>query len=119
MKFKSRNEWEKYLLEKFSNCTSGGYAVVNYDGNNELVYFSRYTHENEPWLLEAPNYLQTIDIQNENPKDFEDHGYIVRNNKAYEIITPQVSPFLPEKLEILEVIGENESNALDYMLENY
>lgn len=119
MKFEKQSEWEKYLLEKFINCISGGYAVVNYDGKPELLYFSRHTHKGEPWLLEAPNYLQIIDIEDENYKVFEEYGYIIRGDKAYEIITPQTSPFLPETLEILEIIGENESKALDYLLKNY
>lgn len=116
MKFDNKNEWEKYLLGKFTNCVSGGYAVVKFNGKTELLYFSKHTYKGEPWLLEAPNFLHKINVEGKNTKDYEEHGYIIRNNYAYEIDTPQTSPFLPEELEILEVIGESENKALDYLL---
>lgn len=116
MKFKTKEEWQSYLKTQFTG-SYGGYAVVKAEEKIELLYFAKHSFEGEPWFLEAPNYLRRIKIENgDNIKDFEDYGYLILDGYAYEIDTPQCSPFLPDEIEILEIIGGSEGKALDYLL---
>lgn len=116
MKFQTKIEWQNYLLENITS-SYGGYAVVRQNGKNELLYFAKHTYEGEPWLLEAPNMLRRYKINNTEDRDsYIEHGFQILDDYAYDIDSPQCAPFLPEELEIIEVIGSSEGKALDYLL---
>lgn len=118
MKFKTKEDWQKYLKENLRN--HGGYAVVKHENTKELIYFARHTdlsYEGQVWFLESPTYLRQYKAENPDIKQqFIDSGYLVRNQYAYDIDCPQTPPFLPNDIEILEIIGRSEGKALDYLL---
>lgn len=116
MKFQTKKEWQEYLITQIKK-SNGGYAVVKYEEKPELLYFAKHNYKGELWVLEAPNFLRRFKITSEeDKKQWVEDGYLIKNDYAYEIETPQCSPFLPEEIEILEVIGSSEGKALDYLL---
>lgn len=56
--------------------------------------------------------LENKEVKNQ----FIEQGYLIKNNYAYDIDCPQTAPFLPNEIEILEIIGHSEGKALDYLL---
>lgn len=117
MRFFKKKEWKDYLLDQFKDVVCGGYAVIDAGDGPELLYFSKHLYEGNPWLLESPTGYRKIEILcKEYERDYEALGYILRGPYGYEVDCPQVPPFLPDEVDILAVLGEDEEKALDYLL---
>ena len=99
----------------------GGYFVVQHKGEPELIWFTKHAQFNadgSDWYLEAPNYMRRFKInRKEDITSYEEMGYVIRDGYAYEVDTPQVSPFLPEKL-LIEFLGFKEEDAVNWLLEH-
>lgn len=116
MKFQHKDQWQHYLLQHL-NGSHGGYAVASYNGKTQLLYFAKHHHEGTPWLLEAPNELRRFPLEkDEDVTPWLERGYLIKDHYAYDIDSPQCAPFLPDEIEVLEVIGSSEGKALDYLL---
>lgn len=121
---------QKYLEE---NRVDNVYAIVKYDGKEELVYFTKQYYKGKPWWLESPcqdvvidQIAGDIDLQkhinsryyftDEESYTFlyEDLISMIRNGLLYEIYSPQVEPYLPKEVDSIETITE--SKALDLLL---
>lgn len=116
MKFQTKDEWQNYLKKQIPQ-KYGGYAAVSYEGQTELLYFAKHNLDGEVWFLESPNDLRRIKVdENEDPTHLEERGYVLRDGYAYDIDSPQCAPFLPDEIEITEIIGSSEEEALTYLL---
>jgi hypothetical protein len=115
IKIANKKELEKYLESKIDNI--GAYFVVLHNNVIELLWFTQYKNWNEDgsnWYLEAPCYMNRESI-------FLEPGKIYCSNTkdgfGYEIDSPQVSPFLPENIEI-EFLTDKEELAIDWLLKH-
>lgn len=119
MNFNTSQELQEYLNEVIQDV--GAYALVNHNGITESVWFANMgTTFNQSdskliWFLEAPNQLYTYPCEDEKSKKFNiELGNIIRDDKAYEIISWQCAPFLNYPIDDLKLISEEE--CLDYLL---
>lgn len=116
MKFYKKDEWQHYLKEQIPQ-KYGGYAVVSYEGQTELLYFAKHNLDGDIWFLEAPNDLRRIKIEEgEDTLAYEERGYVLQDGYAYDIDSPQCAPFLPDEIEIVTIVGSSEEEALTYLL---
>lgn len=121
-----------------NNIDFGTYALVTYNGKTEPTWFTKYNYEGEDWFLESPCQLyKIIDVDkpiDEFCKKYMDEAieledgesvekYIedyvkpmIVDNVFYEIENFQVSPYLPEEVDNIQLITERE--CLEYMLQH-
>ena len=109
----------------------GAYFKVKYDNVEEFIYIHKFGNwdEDGDWFLEYPNQLMEYDFTglhseptyyDEEDDEWYDNPFAhmhIEGNKAYEIVSFQTSPFLPESFEI-EFVTDSELDAIKYMLEN-
>jgi len=118
MKINSREERQK-ILEDYIGEKIGAYAVVTYNDHTESIWFANmgksFSEDGSTWFLEAPNQLYTYNIENNKDKRYyHRQGLVIRGNKAYEINSWQTAPFLPDVIDDLTFITEDE--CVDYLL---
>jgi len=121
MKEISNTQELEAFLGSYLKDKQGGYFVVQHGEHHELLWFTKHAHFNKDgsdWYLEAPNYMSRLKInRKEDITSYEEMGYVIRDGYAYEVDTPQVSPFLPEKL-LIEFLGFKEEDAVNWLLEH-
>jgi hypothetical protein len=123
----NKKEKEKYFDEQIKEC--GAYFNVKYpSGEKEFIWvkkFENWMNDGSNWYLESPNQLMKYDIKDISLESYYDeeeketlipfeHCYI-DGDTAYEIISWQTSPFLPEEFEI-EFFTDDEDDAVRYMI---
>ena len=141
MKINNREELEQFFE---NNCKrKSSYALVTYEGKTTTIYINCYknlsanikTGKLEDYYLEAPNCLSSYRFKGdadafvseyvneiydiEKVERDEAIKYIksmIRGNILYEIDSPQTGPFLPEKIDDIKLITEQE--CLDWIIEN-
>lgn len=103
-KLNSAQERYEWLLDVCEE-NRGTYAIVKYDNKEEALWFANYSRAvGKLWFLESPNFLIDYGSVANFDSDFiYDMGLIEHNSKLYEIDSPQVSPFLPEEIEIKKI----------------
>jgi hypothetical protein len=120
-------EKEAYFNEQIKD--SGAYFNVKYPyGEKEFIWvkkFENWTSNGSNWFLESPNQLMKYDIKGISLEPYydekENETFIpfdqcyIHGNIAYEIISWQTSPFLPEEFEI-EFVTDDEIEAIKYMI---
>ena len=131
MKIHSRKELYKYLYNidwnlKKETEMSSVYFLIKFNNHIEPIYFMHYKDS----YFESPCCLHGCDM-NENeleeyvrelyyPESFEKalayEKTMQRKNKHYEIDCPQCSPFLPQEVEIIDMVSESE--CLDWLLKH-
>lgn len=119
------------------NAESMQYALVEYDGTIEAVYFVQHSHNGKPWFLESPcNPCKEHEFaDNENIEewclsmadellepDVDRKEYykefmkpLIVGNILYDIYCPQVAPYLPKEVDDIILITERE--CLLYLLD--
>ena len=134
MRINSYAERKKFLEDNIKGM--GSYALVTYDNHTESIWITRFANwdEDGDWFLEAPNDLHRYEFKDNSEsiiRDFVKEQYeeeyteegvkyiksMIRDGWLYEIDSPQVAPFLPEKLDDLTLISEEE--CLEWLLNNY
>lgn len=127
---KNREELYKFLNEfdwssKQETELSSIYFLIQYTNNIEPLYFMHYEDIwfESPCCLhsypmnedELEEYVREIYQESSFEKAFEFEKTIYKDGVHYEIDCPQVSPFLEENFEILDVFSETE--CIDWLLE--
>lgn len=128
LKIRNEHEKEKYFNEHIKE--DGAHFKVKYlSGEEEFIWvkrFEEWKQDGSNWYLESSNQLMKHDITGVNLEPYHcaeddeiyipfDHCY-VREEIAYEIVSWQTSPFLPDEFEI-EFITSDETEAIKYMIE--
>jgi hypothetical protein len=130
MKINSKQELYKYLDSldwnaKRDTSLSSVYFLVTYDNHTEPIYFMSF----EDVYFPSPCELHRFPFKENEIEDYVKEMYyedsfnnalefektMQRGNWHYDIDCPQCSPFLPEQLDNIEMISENE--CLDWLLE--
>jgi len=119
MKINSKEERQKYLEENIGDDI-GSYALVTYDNHIESIWIANmgnsFSDDGKNWYLESPNQLYTSEIDDKQTRSYyNDCGFIIRENKAYEINSWQTAPFLPDVIDDLTLISEKE--CLNWLIE--
>ena len=116
MEIISKQARQEYLVNNIKGV--GSYALVTYNNHTEAIWFvnmgTSFSQDGSIWFLEAPCCLLKHEWDTDNPFDLmyiKEQGYLIKNDNVYEIESPQVAPFLPDKLNDLTLISE------DYCLE--
>jgi hypothetical protein len=100
MKLKTKQERYDFLNE-----FGGGYYRVEYGFRCEILFFNQYSYDDKFWWLESPidvrEYSKNFDFGDGEVIQFiKDYGLIIADGSIYDIDLPQVSPFLPEEVEL-------------------
>ena len=104
---------------------SSVYFLVKHDDVTEPIYFTPY----EDVWFESPCEMLGIEMNEDELKEFVKEIYeekywedafkyeslLQKDGFHYDIDTPQCSPFLPDKIEIVGVLSERE--CMEWMLE--
>lgn len=115
-------DWNLKRETKFSSV----YFLIKFNDHIEPLYFMHY----EDSYFECPCYLYSCEMKEGELENYLKETYypevfeqaliyektMQRENKHYEIICPQCSPFLPQDVEIVDMISESE--CLDWLLKN-
>jgi len=131
MKINNKEERYKFLKDNIKGM--GSYALVTYDNHTESIWITRYENwdKNGDWFLEAPNVLHRYEFKDDSEEairefvkkqyeeEYIEYGIdytksMIRDGWLYEIDSPQVAPFLPERLDDLTLVSEQE--CLDYLI---
>ena len=103
---------------------SSVYFLIEYDKYREPIYF---THFEDVWF-ESPCYCNGFSLKDDELIEYVKELYeedswqdayeyekiMQRNDYHYDIDCPQCSPFLPDKIKILNVFSD--SGLLDWLL---
>jgi len=123
---------ETFLID--SNLEIGTYALVTYNDKTEATWFSRHDYEGRDWFLESPCELYKITEVDKPVEEFakeyieglleddaDEQEYInkwvlpmIIDNVLYEIENFQCSPYLPEEVDDIKLITEQE--CLEHLL---
>lgn len=125
----NRKELYEYLEnqnfdDKRDTKLSSVYFLVEYEGKKEIVYFTHF----QDVYFESPITLMSYEMSIEELKKYVKDTYmeesyedalayeltLYRNGKLYEIDCPQCSPWLPDKIDNIEMLSE--SQCLDLIL---
>ena len=121
---------KEYLKEHMPEDSIGQYAIVSYDGEEDLIYFAHIILESGEVFTESPctlykiadvkedidvfckNYVKDV-LELEDGTDEDDYikKYIkpmIVNGVFYEIENFQCLPFLPKEVENIKFITEKE-----------
>lgn len=121
---------KEYLKEHMPENSIGQYAIVTYDGEEDLIYFAHIMLESGEVFTESPctlykiadvkedidvfckNYIKNV-LELEDGTDEDDYikKYIkpmIVNGVFYEIENFQCLPFLPKEVESIKFITEKE-----------
>lgn len=123
MKFNSKVEWQQFLINKLDDF-SGIYGLVRHSDIEEIIYFRKFRFDGDTFILEFPNYLRAYEnITEEHLKPYYDEEenewhestfkyMTIIDTTAYEIDSPQTSPFLPDEIEIVKFYTEDEEEEV-------
>ncbi len=116
---KINNKQEKELFFQQNIKEIGSYALVTYDNKTEVIWISKFDNFNYggDWFLESPCNLHEYQYDLNNINDLnvvKEQGYLIKNDKVYEIDSPQTGPFLPDILDDIVLISEDE--CLEWIL---
>lgn len=125
--FKTKKDLYDFLDKnnRIKNTDMGvTFFLVKYDSKVEPVYFTRYSDVYFPSPCELRSFPMLDNELNDYVKElYHKESYetalefektMQKNNIHYEVDVPQVLPFLPEEIEILDVFSEEE--CLEYLL---
>ena len=127
----SREELYKWLSEidtshKKETSLSSVYHLIEFNKHIEPMYFMHYNgaYFESPCMLrwynikdsELENYVRDMYEQDAFKEALEFEKTMQRGDKHYEIDNPQCSPFLPDKIKILDILSESE--CLDWLIKN-
>jgi len=131
MKINSKEERFNYLKENITDI--GSYALVTYNNETYPIWITAFWNwdKDGDWFLEAPcegrryEFKDTSDkairefVKEQYEEEYIEEGIkyvksMIRDGYLYEIDSPQVAPFLPDKLDDLILISEEE--CLEWML---
>lgn len=123
MKLNSRKELYEYLesvdWKSKRDCSwSSVYFLISYDEHTEAIHFMHYE---DSWF-ESPCMLRGFPLDDDKLREYIEEQYIEKSwdeaykyesvfqkdNYHFEIDNPQCFPFLPEKVEIIKVMSEEE-----------
>lgn len=126
---RSRKELYKYLdtqdlQTKQDTNMSSVYFLVKYEDKTEIVYFSHF----EDVYFESPVTVRECEMTIEELREYVKYTYLegayeealayeltlYRNGRLYEIDCPQCAPWLPDKIDEIEMLSE--SQCLDLIL---
>ena len=106
---------------------SGVYFLIEFDNHIEPIYF---THFEDVWfaspcdLHEYPidddmvgEYVKELYFVNDWADAYEYEKTMQRDGWHYEINCPQCSPFLPDRIKIIDIFSD--SKCLDWLLSHY
>ena len=111
------------MLSALSNTESINkreiYAIVEYDGKIEPVYFSPQDYNGEQWYLESPCILSMVADGEQQINDYISEMYedgfdrselddVIIDGKLYEIDCWQVAPYLPKYVNGIKFISEGD-----------
>jgi len=105
------------LLEQHIGSDCGAYALVTYDNITESIWFANMGkwEGDKNWYLESSNQLYVYNVKsNKDIKYYKGYGCIICDNKAYEIVSYQTAPFLPDEIDSIEFITEEE--CVDWLI---
>lgn len=120
MKINNKEELQNFLELNIKNI--GSYALVTYNNHTQPIWIAKYENWKEDgsdWFLESPCEIYSFNYDLSNKEHLEcikEYGFIIKNNSVYEIVSPQVAPFLPNELDDLTLISEE--YCLDWILNN-
>jgi hypothetical protein len=136
MKINSKEERYKFLKANINSKAMGSYALVTYNNKTYPIWITAFWNwdKDGDWFLEAPCELRRSEFTDTSDKTIKKYAKsryyrkslkfgieytksMIRDGWLYDIDSPQVSPFLPEKLEDLTLISEQ--YCLDWMIENF
>lgn len=129
MEFNTKRELYNYL-DNFDfdsvkdTKLSSVYFLVEYDNHIEPIYF---THFEDVWF-ESPCDLHKYPLEDDIVGEYVKDMYLIKswgdayeyektmqsNGYHYEIDCPQCSPFLPDKIKIVDVFSDEK--CLDWLL---
>lgn len=130
IKINNNEEKIKYFDDVIKG--DGAYFNVKYEGEKvEFIWVSKFENwmnDDINWYLEYPNQLMRYENLTEDSLkpfyDKEENEWItpfdwcyIDGGTAYEIISFQCTPFLPEVFEI-EFVTDIEDEAVKYMINN-
>lgn len=109
----NKQELYKYLDENKSD-----YYMVTWNGHTEPLFFMHYQNSYFPSPLEIRRYPMTEEklleyVHEQYSSDYWDYGFELEkknlvNGYWYEIDCPQCSPFLPDEIDTICCISEEE-----------
>lgn len=119
-KLNSVAEREAFLEKHIAK--GGAYFVVTHGEVTELLWFTQFKNwkkDGSDWYLEYPCYMRRV--KTTHPEDdayYTGIGFVLKEDGyAYEVDSPQVSPFLPETVGMAH-LGDSEEVAVDWLLAN-
>lgn len=123
IKLNSKNELYEFLNNvdwnsKKDHDWSSVYFLISFNNYTEMIYFANY---NGTWF-ESPCSLRGFPLQDNELKKYVEEIYskkywneayqyeqiFQKNNIHYEIDSPQCFPFLPENIEIIQIMSEKD-----------
>ena len=123
MKLNSRKELYEYLesvdWESKRDCSwSSVYFLISYDEHTEAIHFMHYE---DSWF-ESSCVLRGFPLPDNKLREYVEERYIEKlwneahkyesvfqkDNYHFEIDNPQCFPFLPEEVEVVKVMSEEE-----------
>lgn len=130
-------DWREFLAD---NKIINSFALVWYNGNEkpEPLYFCSFNLRSGKYILEYPCTLRRVcdvsdvakfcsefaeemyEFSNEKEKQHVIESYIkpmIYDNVFYEIENYQTAPFLPKKVDKIQLISERE--CLEWILNNW
>lgn len=129
MEFNTKQELYDYLdnfdFDSIKDTKlSSVYFLVEFDNHIEPIYF---THFENVWFA-SPCDLHEYPLDDDKVEEYVDYLYfdesfeyayeyektMQRNGWHYEIDCPQCSPFLPDRIKIIDVFSD--SKCLDWLL---
>ena len=110
MKINSFKERYNYLESVMKEIDSA-YFLVTFDSHTEPIYINKFKNwdKNGDWFLESPCQLMKFQL-------FDEEDNVVNGKYHYEIESFQSVPFLPDKLDEMVMISEDECK--EYMIKS-
>lgn len=103
------------------------YFLIKYNDTIEPIYFFPFenvwfespceVHKCEMTEKELLEYVHEIYVKDAWDKAYEFEKLMLKNGYHHEIDCPQCSPFLPDDIEILDVLTERE--CLEWIIEHW
>lgn len=129
MEFNTKQELYNYLdnfdFDSIKDTKlSGVYFLIEFDNHIEPIYFA---HFEDVWFA-SPCDLHAYRLDDDKVEEYVDYLYfdesfeyayeyektMQRNGWHYEINCPQCSPFLPDKIKIIDIFSD--IKCLDWLL---
>lgn len=138
-RFRKNERYDYMIIHDYlmKNAKSMQYALVEYDGHIEAVYFVQHSYNGKLWFLESPCIpcMEHEFADNQNKEewclsmadellkpDVDRKEYyekfmkpMIVGNVLYDIDCPQVAPYLPKEAD--DIILITERDCLLYLLD--